>query len=423
MNALGLVSEPQQMPKRRRGNILEKWEVALVKAMLDRGGYNDQDILAYFTRPTRSVNHRAIGEIRTGKKHKTLKAATAEELEEFFAIWPDHDPQTGLSLRGDELLIKAREAMIAAVQTFNGVGLNFRAELFIVTAIIAWTYLLHAWFRRESIDYRYKDAAGKVEKTKQGADKYWELGKCLRHARCLLPAGAVKNLEFLLELRHEIEHRSTNRIDDAVSAKLQACCINFSDAIKDLFGLQFGLERRLPIALQFVTFSPDQRAILKKASDLPAHIQTMMNAFHAKLTEEEQEDPRFAYRVVFVPKLGKRASAADAAVEFVKADSEEAREISRVLLREVDKSRYAAHQIVNMMRAEGFPKFNMQRHTELWRSLDAKNPAKGFGKAGVYKNTWEWFEPWVARVRAHCQEQGDRYRLTSYGDSAVEAGG
>ena len=43
------------MAKRKRGNTLERWEVALVKAMLSRGGYNDQDILAYFTRPTRSI--------------------------------------------------------------------------------------------------------------------------------------------------------------------------------------------------------------------------------------------------------------------------------------------------------------------------------------------------------------------------------
>ena len=398
------------MPKHRRGNSLEKWEVALVKAMLERGGYNDQDILAFFTRPTRSVNHRLIGEIRTDKKHKALKPTSTEELDEFLAAWPDHDPQTGLSLRGDELLIKAREAMIAAVQTFNGAGLNFRSELFIVTSIIAWTYLLHAWFKREGIDYRYKNAQGVVQKTKEGAEKYLELTACLRHARCPLPVPTIKNLEFLLELRHEIEHRSTNRIDDAVSAKLQACCINFSDAIKELFGPQFGLERRLPIALQFVTFSADQRAILKKASELPHHVQTMMDGFHASLTADEQADPRFAYRVVFVPKLGKRASAADAAVEFVKADSEEAREISRVLLKEVDKARYAAKQVVDLMKAEGFPKFSLQKHTDLWRALDAKDPAKGFGKAGVYKNTWEWFEPWVARVKAHCQEQGERYR-------------
>jgi hypothetical protein len=398
------------MPKRRRGNTLEKWEVALIKAMLGRGGYNDQDVLAYFTRPTRSINHRAIREIRTEAKHKVLKAASADDLDEFLAAWPDHDPQTGLRLQGDELLIKAREAMIAAVHTFNSAGLNFRAELFIVTAIIAWTYLMHAWFKREGIDYRHKDAAANIEKTRQGADKYWELGKCLNHVRCPLAAGVIKNLQFLLDLRHEIEHRSTNRIDDAVSAKLQACCINFTAAISLLFGRQFGLERRLPIALQFVTFSPDQRAILKKASDLPANVRTMTEMFHATLTEEEQADPRFSYRVMFVPKLGKRASAADLAVEFVSPNSEEAREINRVLLKEVDKQRYAASQIVALMQAEGFQKFNQQRHQELWKALGAKDPAKGFGKTGVYKNTWEWFDSWVTRVRAHCQEHAARYR-------------
>ena len=154
------------MPRRGRSNILEQWEIALVKTMLNRGEYNDQDILAYFTRPTRSVNHRVIAEIRTGAKHKTLKAASDEDLDNFLATWPNVDLDTGLSLRGDELLIKAREAMIAAVHTFNGAGLTFRAELFIVTAIIAWTYLLHAWFKREGIKSLY------IQKTKQGANKY-----------------------------------------------------------------------------------------------------------------------------------------------------------------------------------------------------------------------------------------------------------
>ncbi len=104
------------MPVRKRGNALEKWEIALIKAMDARGNWpNDQDILAYFTRPTRSINHRAIGEVRKKKKHAALKAATDEALDEFLATWPDIDPQTGLSIRGDELLIKAREAMIAAL--------------------------------------------------------------------------------------------------------------------------------------------------------------------------------------------------------------------------------------------------------------------------------------------------------------------
>jgi hypothetical protein len=150
------LEENASMPVRKRGNTLERWEIALIKAMVADGRWpNDQDILAYFTRPTRSINHRAIAEIRTGAKHVTVKPAAAEDLDGFLSTWPEVDAETGLSLRGDELLIKAREAMIAAVHTFNSAGLTFRAELFIVTAVIAWTYLLHAWFKREGIDYRH----------------------------------------------------------------------------------------------------------------------------------------------------------------------------------------------------------------------------------------------------------------------------
>jgi len=144
------------MPIRRRGNKLERWEIVLIKAMVADGRWpNDQDILAYFTRPSRSINHRAIAEIRTGAKHANIKPAAAEDLNTFIQSWPEVDAETGLSLRGDELLIKAREAMVAAVHTFNSAGLTFRTELFIVTAVIAWTYLLHAWFKREGIDYRH----------------------------------------------------------------------------------------------------------------------------------------------------------------------------------------------------------------------------------------------------------------------------
>ncbi len=93
----------------------------------------------------------------------------------------------------------------------------------------------------------------------------------------------------------------------------------------------------------------------------------------------------------------------------MKADSADGVEITRVLLKDVDKRRYTPTQIVEIMQAEGFPKFRLQNHTELWQALDARDPAKRFGKAGLYRNTWEWFDSWVARVRAHCQENAPRY--------------
>ena len=391
--------------RRRRGHKLERWEVAIVKAMIGRGEFQDQDIQAYFTRPSRTVNHGRIKEIRDGEKHAVVKAADDATLNAFLAAWPDLDPDTGLSFRGDELLIKAREAMIAAVHIFNSAGLTFRAELFIVTSIIAWTYLLHAWFKREGIDYRYPE-----QKTKGGAERFWELSKCLGHERCPAKGGVETNLRFMIELRNEVEHRSTSRIDDALGAKLQACCINFNDVLKAEFGAQHGLEKRLPIALQFVSFGADQRDLLKKVGGLPAHVSTVIDAFEHDLTEEQIRDPAYRIRVGFVPLAAKKPGAADTAVEIVSGGSDEAGEIERVILKEVARPRYTRAQVLEKIRETGFPKFGPSSHTQLWRQLDAKNPGKGYGTHGDYANTWVWYDRWVERVLEHCREAGEEYR-------------
>jgi len=356
--------------------------------------YVPQDIQAYFSRPTRSINHARISEIRDGTKHRAIKAASDAELDDFLEAWPNVDPATGLHLQGDELLVKAREAMIAAVHTFNSAGLHFRAELFIITSIIAWTYLLHSYYKREGVDYRYKKG-GVVQKTPSGVDKYWELGQCLAHGKCPLDKGVINNLNFLTEIRHEIEHRSTNRIDDALSAKLQACCINFNDAIKQLFGKEFALEKRLPIALQFVTFGGLQRAGLVGA-ELPPHIATAMDNFQDALTDEEQSDPKFRYRVAFVPKVSGKASKSDLAVEFIKPGSPEAEAVERVLLKEVERPKFRPSEIVTKVKAAGYAAFNMHDHTLLVRQLDARTPGKGFGV--MIAGTWYWYEHWFDKV-------------------------
>jgi hypothetical protein len=95
--------ERLDMMKSKRGPGLERWEVALIKAMLERGDHNDQEILAYFTRPIRSVSHRVIGEIRTERKRKAVAQAAPKDLDGFLANWPDVDPLTGLSARAPSI--------------------------------------------------------------------------------------------------------------------------------------------------------------------------------------------------------------------------------------------------------------------------------------------------------------------------------
>ena len=133
-----------------------------------------------------------------------------------------------------ELLTKSREAMLAAVQTFNNPNIQFKSESFIVLSVIAWTYLLHAYYRSKNIDYRYfeiKVNKKKYNTTKRGAYKYWELERCLDDGQCPIDGIAKNNLKFIIGLRHEIEHQMTTRIDDYLSARFQACCLNYNHYI------------------------------------------------------------------------------------------------------------------------------------------------------------------------------------------------
>ena len=75
------------------------------------------------------------------------------------------------SIKG-ELLKKSREAALAAVQIFNNPNISFNSESYVVLMIIAWTYLLHAYFRDQKIKYRYCQQNGKrreFDNTKHGA--------------------------------------------------------------------------------------------------------------------------------------------------------------------------------------------------------------------------------------------------------------
>ena len=401
------------MVKRNPKNRLERWEVALVKAMLAKGTFgNDQDILAYFTRPNRSINHARISEIHHGRKHTKARTASDEELQRFLDAWPQIDAATGLHLLSDELLIKAREAMLVAVQSYNNPKTHFRSEVFIVTAMIAWTYLFHAFFKREGIEYRYTrkkpDGAVEVQKTPQGADKYWELGHCLKHARLPLEDGTKRNLEFLIDIRHEIEHRMTSRIDDTLSAKLQASCLNFNRVLKAVFGAQYGLDGELSFALQFAAIDFDQRKALQPAADLPPTIEAVRAHYEDGLTDEQYNDPHYAYRVLFVPKVANKKGQADAMMEFVKPGSEEADAINKAYIKEVEKEKFKPGKIKAMMKAEGFPKFTLHHHTKLWHSMDAKNPAKGYGVT-LSDGQWYWYQRWVDEVRQHCEGNRAKY--------------
>ena len=320
----------------------------------------------------------------------------------------------GLSVHR-ELLLKSREAALNAVQTFNNPLTTFKTETFIVLMVIAWTYLLHAYYRREGVEYRYYDEGlkrRKFDKTNSRAFKYWELERCLNEKTCPLDSPTKSNLRFLIGLRHEIEHHQSAGADERFSGRYLACCLNYERYISELFGSKYSLADNAAFTLQFRDLTALQDPEVPFVS-LPSNVARYIQEFESSLEETDFQSPHFSYRTIFVRKLVNHRGQADRVIEFIGADSDLAKDIESQywVLKPIEKAKYTATEIVNMMKAEGCSEFGLPQHTRLWQRLAGKDPAKGYGYE--LGGRWFWYDSWVVVVRNHCSDTYDDYKPSS----------
>jgi hypothetical protein len=146
-------------------------------------------------------------------------------------------------------------------------------------------------------------------------------------------------------------------------------------------------------------------------ADLPQHIKSFVVQFETGMTQEDFDDPRFSYRVAFVKKISNNKNTADKVVQFVPSGTETANAINQVILKETEKVKYRPGSIVKQMKAEGYSKFTMASHTDLWKEKDARNPKYQYG-VGV-EGTWFWYDSWFTVVRKHCEENENRYKAAA----------
>ncbi len=258
----------------------------------------------------------------------------------------------------NELLDKSKEAMVSAIQIYNNPLIKFKSEMFIITAIISWTYLMHAYYSKKSIDYRYFHMKGKrkrYDRTKNGAYKHWELERCINEQASPLDKGTANNLRFLIGIRHEIEHQKTDSIDEYIGAKLQACALNYNREIIKMFGDKHSIKDNLSLAIQFSPISPEQEQVLRKEStnDIPTNVRNFITTFESELDDEELKSSYYSYRIVYIPIQVNRANQADKAIEFISPDSDKAKDVERVLVKAVEKAKFLPGDIVKMMKDEG----------------------------------------------------------------------
>jgi hypothetical protein len=295
---------------------------------------------------------------------------------------------------------------------FNSPLLVFKSETFIVLMHVAWTYLLHAHYRRTGVEYRYFRHAGsrrRFERTQSGNFKYWDLSKCLSVDECPLDNETKQNLRFLIGLRDEITHHMSPVVDQYVSARYQACCLNYNRYIKELFGERHGIDQHLTYSLQLQSMSREQLTAPSE-SDLPPAVSSYIAKFDDDLSADELNSERFAYRMLFVPRLVGKPGQADEVIEFIKADSDVARSVNKdyVAFKEVERPKFLPGQIAGLMREEGYSEFKTHHHTALWQSMDAKGEGKGFGV--LVAGSWYWYSRWVDVVRGHCAENAAEYQ-------------
>lgn len=314
----------------------------------------------------------------------------------------------------DELITKSKEAALTAIKVFNDPLIKFKSETFIVLMIIAWTYLLHAYYRSKKIEYRYFEMGPKRRKfhrTQRGAYKYWELERCLNEKESPLDKDTANNLKFLIGLRHEIEHQMTRLLDNFLSGRYQACVLNYNEYLKKLFGEPHALDENLSYSLQFIELTEEQITGTKPESDIPEKLRAYIAEFDGKLTHEEYNSPKYSYRLLFKRKLVNRPGQADKVVEFIDPDSDLAKTIDKEywVKKEVEKPKYRPSDVVAEIQKAGFTRFRVQpEHVDMWKSEDAKNPAQGYGVE--VQGVWYWYERWIERCLELCRAAGDRYK-------------
>ncbi len=310
-----------------------------------------------------------------------------------------------------ELVAKAREAALCATKIFNDPLVTFKSEAFIVLMMIAWTYLHHAYFRKKGIDFRYrKEGSRKLDKTRHGAVKHWELERCLNDPACPLDGDSSRNLRFLIGLRHEIEHQMTRSLDNFLSGRYQASILNFNHYVKELFGARSGIDTHLTYSLQFVELAEGQVRRHEDENPLPTNLVSFVTEFDKALSHEEYNSPRFSYRLFFKKKLVNRPGQADRVIEFIDPNSDAAKAIDREfwVKKEVERPKFRPADVVRKVKEAGFLGFRVQpEHRDFWEKEGAKDPAKGYGVEVA--GQWYWYESWVERCIAHCRDAGDRY--------------
>jgi hypothetical protein len=396
------------MVVRKREGSLTKEEQRVVKALLAKKMRN-QDIQDLLNKGrVATVNSARITEV---KGNASIEPASDEDVSFFMHKKQSYDPKTGLNHYDNERLIRAREAMILAVQIFNSPALIFKTEIFAVLANVAWTYLLHEYYeQKKGLNITGKD--GRTLLLSQMVDRTdFPLSKGIRN-----------NIAALIDIRHEVEHKLLRKSGPKFYGLFQACCLNFDKALCQLFGERVSLQHDLSLALQFSRFNFEQIETIHKY-DVPPHIEAFDAGLAARLSEEDQSDHEYQLRVVYTLQS---TSKSKAHIQFVRPDSAEGKEIHNVLekFKLSDelypfKPRHVCKEVTKKTKKS----FNSHNHTQAMylfkarphgRSTQPENTNKEYCVFNKAHGDYTYSQSWIDFLCKKVSDADEYGRLVAY---------
>ena len=287
--------------------------------------------------------------------------------------------------------------MKTAVLVYNNNTISTRSETFIVLSVIAWTYVLHCYYRSISIEPVYLDDTGNAQIV-DGKEKLWELSHCIKHQQCPLNDGEVRNLRYIIAIRNEVEHRSCEDINQDVQAKLQATALNFIKFCDSKFGSQYNFSEDLAFTIQLTALQLSSTNALKNEATVSKAVSVVNKLFEGNLSAADYNDQSYAYRVYVIPKVTNNPKKADQAVAFASVGSE-----LEMAIKNIERPKHLATQAIEILKTRGFPTLTSHGFTQAWKQNDLKNTGKGFAiKLGIQ---WFWYDEGLDKIAEMLAQQ------------------
>lgn len=376
------------MAKKSSKTALSPHEKSIIKALLNEGGRNQDILVLINTGRAASIN---FGRIAGVKANKTIQPATKYQVEAFRHKKLLFDHATGLCPIDNERLVRAREAMILAVELFNTPRIAFKAGVFSMLAYVAWTYMLHEFYDSKGVQIVNNEGYSLL------------LSQMISRPDCPLSKGCRKNLEALKQIRDLTEHRIIGPFEAKWLPIFQATCLNFEKYLTDLFSEKLTLGRDLGFALQFAKLTTDEIAVLQ-GFDLPKHISALDAKLAAELDSGEDDDIEYQFKVVYTLTNATKSSSH---YQFIQPDSAEGKEIHNVLLKYKPVGEVFPFKPVDVVKKinEQSPRpFNAHTHQKAWKKFNVRPNSNSIDPTATKKeyccyhapyNSYTYSQAWV----------------------------